>query len=110
MSMNESELRIQAEMTVVLNRVVQDLERLNGLRDEIRELPALQKKVEDLFNAFYIGNGEHNPPLTQRISTLERDVRRCKSANGIGPKERAALYGALLTAVAAALKAYFNGA
>lgn len=107
--MNADQLRTLTEIGAILPRVVSDLERLGELREEIRGLPAMDAKLEELYKAVFIGTGTGNEPLTGRITALEKDMRKAMSRRGLGPRERAALYTALLTALAVAVEVFANG-
>ena len=85
-------------------------------QDEIRGLPELKDRVDSIYHALYVGDGEQHPPLTQQVSFVEKKatylagkMEKLSAARTLGPKERVTLYVALLAAIGSAIKHFSNG-
>ncbi len=106
--MNEEQQRTLTELTVILKRVEQDLAKLEGLKEEVRDLPAVEQRLNEVFHSLYIGDGRDNPPTMERISIIEKDLAKVSRGRRMTPKDRFALYTALLAAIVGIIKTYGN--
>lgn len=114
--MNAEQQKMLIEVGAGLKSVTKDLEGVAALREEIRGLPTVANKVEEIYHALFVGDGEANPPLTQKIAFVEKQteylskkVERLASARTLGPRERVVLYTALIAAIGGVIKHYLNG-
>lgn len=100
--MNEAERKVQIEINLTLQRVVRDLEHLEALREKVSDIPTMARKLEEVYHTIFIGDGDGNMSIMQRLVLLEnRKPRRSFSA-----KERVALLSLFLGVVGAIAKAY----
>ncbi len=113
--MTPEQQQMLIEVSVKLQRVLQDLEQVEDLQREIRALPDLKDRLEAIYHCLYIGDGESHPPLTQQVAFVDKrgaylakKVDRLAAARTLGPKERGALYVALIAALGGAVKHYLN--
>lgn len=91
---------------MILKRVQADLAAMSDLRDEIRGLPDLKLKIDAIYHSIFIGDGDANPPLNQRVSFNEKrttylitKIEKLSAAKTLGPKERAMMYSAAVAVI-----------